>query len=301
MIEIAAAAGADAIKFQSFKADGLASKRDARGQYDFFRRFELNHEDHARLARACADAGIDFLSTPFDFESANLLDNLGVPAFKVASCDLTNLPLIEHIAKFGKPMFISTGMGNIEEVIAARDAALSSGSPEVTMLHCTTLYPTPYSAANLNAISTMKAALGTPVGFSDHTVGNWACYAAVALGAAVIEKHFALDKSMDGPDIPGSCDPKELADLVAGIHAISESLGSGEKGIAQGEDEMVAIARRSVYSAIRISKGESLTADHLAYKRPGDGISPADAALLIGKRALQDIEPDTKLDWKMLG
>lgn len=299
MIEGGAQSGVNAVKFQSFTASELASKSCAPEQYEFFKRFELSDDEHRQLKEVCETEGVEFLSTPFDFEKADLLERLGVTAFKVASSDLTNLPLIRHIAKKQKRMFISTGMSEMSEVIRARDEALSRGCPEVVMLHCTTLYPTPYEHANLLAIREMQDVLGSPVGFSDHTIGNYACFAAAALGAVVIEKHFTLDKSMEGPDIPGSCDLDELRDLVSGIRAIEESLGKGVKVIDAAERKMQTIARRSVFSAVEIPEGAVIEETMLAYRRPGDGIPPTDADSVVGKRAKAKITPDTKLSWDM--
>lgn len=295
MIREASAAGANAIKFQSFTASELASRRHAYDQYEFFRKFELSDSSHRTLASECADSGIEFLSTPFDFEKVDLLDSIGVKSFKIASCDLTNIPLIAYAAKKCKPMFISTGMSTLGEAMTAYEVALEAGCPRAVMLHCTTLYPTPYEAANLLAIPEMRGVFGENVGFSDHTIGNYACFAAVALGACVIEKHFALDKSVDGPDIPGSCSPDELAELVTGIRAIELARGTGEKAAHEEEKGMLDVARRSVFSAVEIPAGEIVTMDMLAFRRPGDGISPADVSLVAGKRAKSSISADSKL------
>jgi sialic acid synthase SpsE len=300
MIRVAAECGADAIKFQSFTAEELASRNYAPEQYEFFKRFELTDEQHETLAAECRSAGIEFLSTPFDFGKADLLERLGVSAYKIASCDLTNIPLIEHIARKGKPMYISTGMGALDEARRAYDAARGAGSPRVVMLHCTTLYPTPYSEANLRAITEMAREFDGEVGFSDHTVGNYACFAAVALGARVIEKHFTLDKTLEGPDIPGSCDAVELADLVRGVRAIETALGDGGKRARDAEGAMIAVARRSVFAARAIRCGQRVTNDMLSYKRPGTGIPPDQAHSLIGKVAQCDVEPDTMLRWDMV-
>ncbi|MCH7472804.1 N-acetylneuraminate synthase family protein, partial [bacterium] len=229
MVAAAADAGADAVKFQSFTAKGLTHAELAADQHEFFRRFELGREEHAELARLCRDSGIDFMSTPFDFRMVDLLAELGVPAFKIASCDLTNLPLIKHAAKYGKPMFISTGMGDIAEAKEAQRAASGAGAPRVVLLQCTTNYPAAYEDVNLRAMQTLATEVGCEAGFSDHSIGNYCCFAAAALGAAVIEKHFCLDKSAEGPDIACSCNAAELADLVQGIRSIELGLGTGEK------------------------------------------------------------------------
>jgi len=300
MIQKASNAKVDAIKFQSFTAAELASKNYAPDQYEFFKRFELSENDHRMLADECKRIGIEFMSTPFDFEKADMLERLQVDVFKIASCDLTNIPLIKHVAKKKKPMFISTGMGSLDETKAAYNAALDAGCPRAVMLHCTTLYPTPYSEANLLAILEMAEHFGGNVGFSDHTIGNYSCIAAAALGAKVIEKHFALDKSVEGPDIPGSCDYEELADLVNGIRAVEEALGTGIKTAQPSELDMIAIARRSIFSANSIPAGTVISEEMLAFRRPGDGIKPSQADEIIGKKAKAEIPADSRLDWDML-
>src|SRR5690606_3165542 len=207
MVRRAAAAGADAIKFQSFTASGLAHDSLAADQHEFFSRYELGRDEHMKLRELCRDTGIDFLSTPFDSSMLALLEELHVPAYKIASCDLTNLPFIAEVAARRKPMYISTGMGSMDEVWRAYETAVEHGCPQVVMLQCTTQYPTPYPQVNLRAMLAMYDEVGCDVGFSDHSIGNYCCLAAVGMGACVIEKHFCLDKSADGPDIAGSCDP----------------------------------------------------------------------------------------------
>lgn len=299
MIASAAYAGANAVKFQSFTASELASRRFAPDQYEFFTKFELSDVDHKALAEECNKRGVEFLSTPFDFGKVDLLDSIGVKSFKIASCDLNNIPLIMYAARKRKPMHISTGMGTLAEAMTAYEAALEAGCPRAVMLHCTTLYPTPYEAANLLAITEMREVFGKDIGFSDHTIGNYACFAAAALGATVIEKHFTLDKTMEGPDIAGSCDPDELADLVKGIKAIETSLGSGEKTAQSAELGMLDIARRSVFSATGIAQGAVVSMEMLAFRRPGGGIPPADFDAVVGRRAKSDITADTKLSLDM--
>lgn len=289
MIKAAAAAGVDAVKFQSFTADGLTHELLAADQHEFFARYELSRAEHYQLAGLCRDAGVDFLSTPFDFGMADMLAELGVPAFKIASCDLTNLPLITHCAAFAKPLYISTGMGNVAEVRQAYQAALAAGSPRVVMLQCTTNYPTAHADVNLSAMSVMREQVGCPVGFSDHSIGNWACFAAAALGAEVIEKHFCLDKSVKGPDIPGSCDPAELAELVVGVRAIQLAMGSPDKALRECESEIAKIARRSIYYSRDLPAGHLLTTADLSFLRPAGGLSPAGAGKLIGRKLARGV------------
>ena len=290
MVSAAARAGVDAVKFQSFTAKGLTHEVLAADQHEFFQRFELSVDEHRQLAALCHDSGVDFMSTPFDFRMADLLAEIGVPAFKIASSDLTFLPLIEHIAGFGKPMFISTGMGNVAEARAAYETAREAGCPRVVMLQCTTNYPTAYENVNLRAMLALREAVGCPVGFSDHSVGNFACFGAVALGAEVVEKHFCLDKSAEGPDIPGSCDPDELQDLVAGIRALALALGSGEKQMAQSEKDVASIARRSIFYARDLSAGHPLAMEDFAFLRPATGLSPATVGQLLGQALQRDVQ-----------
>lgn len=289
MVEAAAAAGVNAVKFQSFTARGLTHEVLAADQHEFFARFELSRDEHARLATLCRAQQVDFLSTPFDFAMADLLNELSVPAFKIASCDLTNLPLIEHCARFGKPLYMSTGMGDIEEARQAYHTARAAGSPRVVLLQCTTNYPTLHEDVNLKAMQALREGVGCPVGFSDHSVGNWACFGAAALGAEVIEKHFCLDKSADGPDIPGSCDPAELADLVKGVRALELALGDESKAMRDSEREVAAIARRSIFYARDLPVGHELQPADFTFLRPATGLSPARLGELVGNRLSQPV------------
>lgn len=289
MVEVAAAAGVDAVKFQSFTAKGLTHEKLASDQHEFFSKYELTREEHVQLAEACREFGVDFLSTPFDFEMVDLLDSLGVPAFKIASCDLTFLPLMEYTAQKGKPMYISTGMGNIEESKIACSVATQHGCPRVVLLQCTTNYPTAYADVNLLAMHTLRTHIGTEIGFSDHSIGNYCCFAAVALGAAVIEKHFCLDKSVVGPDIPGSAGPAELAELATGIRSIELALGSGSKAMRESEREIAIIARRSIYYTAVLEAGHVLERRDFIFLRPGSGLPPADVDKLLGRPLVRDV------------
>lgn len=282
MVEAAAAAGVDAVKFQSFTAGGLASAARAPEQHAFFKQYELSREEHRELAALCARAGVAFLSTPFDFGMADLLAEIGVPAFKIASCDLTNLPLIEHVAAKGRPLYISTGMGDLGEARSAIKAALAAGCPRAVPLQCTTNYPTAYPDVHLRAMRALMDITGE-AGFSDHSLGNYACFGAVALGARVIEKHFCLDKSAPGPDIACSCDPAELADLVRGIRAIEQALGDPRKQRLDSECEISTIARRSIFYVRDLPAGHRLSLSDLTFLRPGTGLSPARARELAGQ------------------
>ncbi len=289
MVEVAARTGVDAVKFQSFTARGLTHEKLAADQHEFFARYELSREEHAELARVCREHNVDFLSTPFDFEMVDLLDSLGVPAFKIASSDLTFLPLIEYAAQKLKPMYISTGMGNIEEAKIAYSVAQQHGCPRTVLLQCTTNYPTAYADVDLLAMHTLRAHIGSDVGFSDHSIGNYCCFAAVALGAVVIEKHFCLDKSSSGPDIAGSCSPEELADLVTGIRNIELALGSGAKAMRDTEKDIAAIARRSIYYTNSLPAGHVLERRDFIFLRPGTGLSPAHVGQLLGQTLKSDV------------
>ena len=289
MVGVAADAGVDAVKFQSFTAAGLTHATLAADQHEFFARFELSREEHQELAELCREHGVDFLSTPFDHTMADLLAETGVPAFKIASCDLTNIPLIEHCAAHGRPLYISTGMGNIAEIKQAYNAARNAGADRVVMLQCTTNYPTAYPDVNLGALQVMREEVGCGVGFSDHSIGNWACFGAVALGAEVVEKHFCLDKSVPGPDIPGSCGPEDLTELVQGIRVLEQCRGDGGKEMRESEREVAAIARRSIYYARDIAAGQALAAADFTCLRPAGGMSPARMGELLGRTLKHDV------------
>jgi sialic acid synthase SpsE len=305
LVAQAAAAGVDAVKFQSFNASGLAHATLAADQHAFFKLHELSRAEHAQLAAACKQEGIDFLSTPFDFEAVEMLAALEMPAFKIASCDLDNLPLIRACASQGRPLYISTGMGELSEVRAAAQAALDAGAPAVTLLQCTTNYPTAYPDVELAAITALRELAATinrrlgrsnaagPVsaGFSDHSIGNWCCFAAVALGAQVIEKHLCLDKAAAGPDIACSCDPLELRELVQGIRALEQALGSGSKTRLDSERAVAQIARRGVYYSRALPAGHVIEASDLCFLRPASGLSPAQCELLIGRALACAVRP----------
>jgi sialic acid synthase SpsE len=283
MVQQAAAAGVNAVKFQSFTASGLAHPGLAADQHAFFSRFELSRQEHAELSALCAKHGVDFLSTPFDATMLDLLDELRVPAYKIASCDLTNLPFIEQVAARRRPMYISTGMGNMDEVWRAYEAALENGCPQVVMLQCTTAYPTPYTDVNLRAMLAIHDEVGCDVGFSDHSIGNYCCLAAVAMGACVIEKHFCLDKSAAGPDIACSCDPAELTELVRGIRAIEQAMGRRHKDMLDSEQQIAGIARRSAYYSSSLGPGHVLCEEDLQFLRPASGLEPQAAMELLGR------------------
>lgn len=307
LVDAAASAGADAVKFQTFRADKIVTPDapkahyqmratgDTESQLDMLRRLELDPAAHRTLAQRCAERELVFLSTPFDEESADLLEVIGVPAFKVPSGELTNLSFLRYLARKGLPLIISTGMATLDEVRVAVDAVHSAGCHEFSLLHCVSSYPADPADVNLRAMESMAAAFGVPVGYSDHTLGSEVPFAAVALGACIIEKHVTLDRSLPGPDHLASADPRDLASLVAGIRAIEAALGDGEKRPAASENGTARVARRSLVAARVIPAGAILTADMVVSKRPGTGMAPGRLSELTGRRALGEIAEGSML------
>jgi N-acetylneuraminate synthase len=306
LIDAAADAGADAVKFQTFKAERLASSFAPRARYqvteaggtssqlEMLKSLELTYEEFRRLCQHCAARGVMFLSSPFDEDSADFLGELGVAAFKIGSGEITNLPFLAHVARKGKPMLLSTGMSYLGEVDAAVHTIFEVGNQDLALFHCTSNYPTAPADVNLRAMQTLEAAFGVPVGYSDHTEGIEIPLAAVALGACMIEKHFTLDKSLPGPDHKASILPGELASLVRGVRHIEASLGSGIKRPAPGELDTAAVARKSLVAAHDLPAGTLLTAKHVEIKRPGTGLAPSMKWAVIGRRtriALQAGQP----------
>ena len=334
LIDAAADAGADAVKFQTFKADKLVSRSAPKAgyqlertdalesQHEMIRKLELDEAAHHALIQHCRVKGIEFLSTPFDIESLDLLSvTFQLPRIKLPSGDITNAPLLLAAAKTNKPVILSTGMctlGDIETALGVLAFGYSGGneapsitafeaayaSPEgrkklqnnVTLLHCTTEYPAPYNDVNLRAMGTMHEAFGLPTGYSDHTCGIAIPIAAVALGAVVIEKHFTLDRNLPGPDHKASLEPCELKRMVAAIREVELALGSGIKQPAPSERANRAVARKSLVAAKPIRKGESFDADNIAVKRPGDGVSAVHYWHWLGKIAGRDYAIDDKLE-----
>jgi N,N'-diacetyllegionaminate synthase len=309
LIDAAADAGADAVKFQTFKADRLWIKsRDRLAQqsageetaYDLFRRMELDAEAHASLKKRAQQRSVVFLSTPFDEASVDMLDALGVPAFKVASADINHYPLLRKIASKNKPIFLSTGMSTLAEVSEALLVIGNAGEGGTALLHCVSSYPAPAGSLNLRAIETMRNHFGIPVGYSDHSQGIILPLAAVALGAAILEKHFTLDKQMEGPDHKLSMDPGELKNLIAGIRLIEVGLGNGVKTPSPEERENLSLSRRSLVASCDIRAGQIIEAGMLTCKRPGTGIEPRFLSVLIGTQARLDLPVDTVLQWDHL-
>lgn len=303
LVEVAARAGADAVKFQTFAADRLvtqsapqadyqiANTGQVESQYAMLRRLELSPEAHQDLQAHCQALGILFLSTPFDEQSADLLESLNIPAFKMASGEITNHPFLAHVARKGRPMIISTGMANLAEVETALEEVANAGGPPVSLLHCTSNYPAPPHEINLRAMQTLRQAFGLPVGYSDHSQGLEISLAAVALGAAIIEKHFTLDRNLPGPDHAASLEPDELGALVRGIRNIEAALGDGRKRPSPSEASTAAVARKSLVAARTIKAGEALAPEMLEIKRPGTGLPPSALPYVLGRAPKIDLAP----------
>jgi len=312
LVDAAGEAGADAVKFQTFKADRLVSERAPKARYqlestnpaesqkEMIRRLELDADAHRKLDDHCRAHGIVFLSSPFDEESADLLARLQVPAFKIPSGEVTNLPLLRHMASLGKPIILSTGMAYLHEVYEAVHALRAAGCRDLILLQCVTRYPAEPAETHLKAMEGMALALNIPAGYSDHTLGLDVPFAAAALGACVIEKHFTLDRSMPGPDHKASIEPGDLRALVTGIRRIHEALGDFPKKPVEAEMEHRRIVRRSLAAAVDIAPGAVLRPAMLICLRPGTGISPADMDRVINRRVLRPIGKGELVRWEDL-
>ena len=314
LVDAAAAAGADAVKFQTFKAQSLASRQAPRAAYQkenlgpgneqdqisMLRKLELSQADHVELMAHCRTQGIEFMSTPFDHDSITLLERLGVGRYKIPSGEITNLPYLRRIAALGKPAILSTGMCVLEDVRAAVDALAAAGQDlrRLTLLHCNSGYPTPDEDVNLRAMRTLAEAFPQTAGagYSDHTLGLAASLAATALGATVIEKHFTLDRNLPGPDHKISLLPAELTDLVSGIRRIETMLGSPDKGPTPSETPNIVIARKSIVAARPIAAGEIFSEGNLTAKRPGSGLSPMLWDEVIGRAAPRNFAEDELIE-----
>lgn len=307
LIDAAVAAGADAVKFQTFKAERLVTGSAGKAAYQqrttaaaeaqiaMLRRLELTPGMHTELLVACRERSMLFLSTPFEEQSADLLEQLDLPLFKVPSGELTNLPFLQHLARKGRPLILSTGMSTLGEVETAVATIAAAGTPPLALLHCTTQYPTPMADVNLRAMTTLATAFGLPVGYSDHTVGITVPIAAVALGACIVEKHFTIDRSLPGPDHAASLEPAELRAMVAAIRATEAALGDGVKRPMPSEAACAPIARKSLIAARDLPAGTRLRAADLVIKRPGTGLSPALRDHLVGLTLTCDVAADMVL------
>ncbi len=311
LIEVAAEAGADAVKFQTFRSDGIVAETTTRAKYldavlpadksmaDLFRELELPREWHGELKAHAEACGLDFLSTPFDLEAVDLLAELDVKAFKVATYELWHLPLIRAIASHGKPVICSTGMANVADVQAAVDAVYSTGNQQLILLHCVVNYPPPFSDLNLRAIQTMRQAFHVPVGWSDHTPGWLAPVIATTLGAAVIEKHFTTDRGRPGPDHRFALTPDELTSMIRAIRDTESALGDGVKRMAESEADLFVTARRSLFAAREIESGTVMTDQDVAILRPGTGMEVRDLPNVLGRTARRHIGRHEPLGWDM--
>ena len=307
MIDVAKEAGADYVKFQTFIPEKLVSKyaekaeyqkknTDAgEGQLEMLKKLALTYKDFSDLKRYCEQVGIGFISTPFDLDSINFLNTLDMDFWKIPSGEITNLPYLEAIAKTGRKIIMSTGMSDMKEINEAVAVLEKFGSRDIVLLHCNTQYPTPYEDVNLNAMITIKNATGKMVGYSDHTQGIEIPIAAVAMGAHVIEKHFTLDKCMDGPDHKASLNPIELKEMVSAIRHIEKALGNGEKTITFSESVNRDVVRKSIVAKRDIKQGETLSWDNMTVKRPGNGISPMKWYDLLGTKVNKMYKEDEQI------
>jgi N-acetylneuraminate synthase/N,N'-diacetyllegionaminate synthase len=309
MIDKAVEAGVDAIKFQTFKAKNLVTK-DAKqakyqidnlnketSQYEMLKKLELDYDKHKELMDYCEEKNVIFLSSPFDLESVELLDKLGMTIFKIPSGEINNVPYLRKIARTNKKVILSTGMSRLSDIEFALRIFRENGNYDVTVLHCNTDYPTKMKDVNLNAMKTIREAFKVKVGYSDHTLGIEVPIAAVALGATIIEKHFTLDKSMKGPDHKASLDSIELKAMVKAIRNIEVALGNGVKTLTQVECENIKVVRKSIVASKEIKKGERFTEKNLVIKRPGIGIAPNRWDEIIGTIATEDYEKDELIRW----
>ncbi|WP_333887966.1 N-acetylneuraminate synthase [Sphingobacterium siyangense] len=310
LIDVAVEAGVDYIKFQTFKAEKLVSKKAKKAeyqiqnmggeedsQYAMLKKLELSLQDHETLITYCTNKGIKFFSTAFDLDSLQYLKSIGLELVKIPSGEITNLPYLRNAAKLFSKIILSTGMSTMDEISSAVDIFRAEGISDITILHCNTEYPTPMADVNLRAMLAIKEELGTKIGYSDHTLGIEVPIAAVALGASVIEKHFTLDKTMPGPDHAASLEPFELINMVTAIRNIEKAMtGDGIKKPSPSEQKNIAIARKSIVAATSISKGDVLSEKNLAVKRPGNGISPMRWDEIIGKIAIRNFDEDDLIE-----
>ena len=311
LIDAAANAGVDYVKFQSFNTDKLVSKNakkaeyqhknmseDDDSQYDMLKKLELSPTQHIELINYCTEKGVKFFSTAFDLDSIDFLTTLNLGLWKVPSGEITNYPYLKRIALKHEPVILSTGMCEIEDIESAVSVFLRFGlnNKQITILHCNTEYPTPMEDVNLNAMKTIADRFGIKVGYSDHTQGIEVPIAAVALGACIVEKHFTLDRNMDGPDHKASLEPDELKAMVKAIRNIEKAIGSEEKKVSISEQKNIAVARKSIVAATEISEGELFTEENLTVKRPGTGLSPMLWDSVVGNTSKKSYKPDDLIE-----
>jgi len=312
LIDAAVEAGADAVKFQTGKAENVVTSTAEKAeyqktttgatesQYEMIKKLELSEADFWALSEYARDAGIIFLSTPFDEESVDLLDQIGVPAFKISSGEITNFSLLKKVAEKSKPIILSTGMATLGEVEEALNYLRKNGSEDITLLHCTTSYPAPVKSVNLCAMETLRCAFQVPVGYSDHTEGTTIPIAAAAIGACIIEKHFTLDRTLSGPDHQASLEPQELSAMVKAVRDVEVARGNGVKGPTEEEEKIKKVARRSIVAKRDIRVGNVLKESDLAIKRPGTGIEPRYLDSILQMKAKVSIQRDQVIQWDMI-
>ena len=310
LVDAAAECGADAVKFQTFTVDALLTREAPKAGYqvettgagesqrEMLARLELGTDRLAELRDRAAKHGLIFFSAPFDEASADALERLDVALFKVPSGEITNLPLLRHVAAKGRPIILSTGMANLEEVEQAVAAICEAGDPPLALLHCLSAYPAPAGEVNLRAMDSLATRFGCPVGFSDHTLGLEIAVAAAARGAAIIEKHLTLDKTLPGPDHRASLDVAEFSAMVRAIRSVESALGDGVKRPMPSEADTRRVARKSLVAARALKAGERVAAGDLASKRPGTGISPAELPRVLGLRLARDVAADEVIPWE---
>lgn len=303
LADAAKEAGADCVKYQTFKSEKLVSRNAQKAEYqkkttgdssqqDMLKKLELSYDSFIHLKEYCDKIGICFLSTPFDFDSIDFLDTLDMPFWKIPSGEVTNYPYLVALAKTGKPVVMSTGMCEMSEITDAIKVLKDNGTADIKLLHCNTEYPTPFEDVNLAAMDTMRKAFNVEVGYSDHTKGIEVPIAAVALGATIIEKHFTLDRNMEGPDHKASLEPDELKQMVISIRNIEKAIGTGQKEPSASEKKNITIARKSIVAKKEIKAGEIFSPDNITVKRPGTGISPMRWNEVIGTKAAKDYYED---------
>jgi N,N'-diacetyllegionaminate synthase len=316
LVTTAAAAGADYVKFQTFKAENLVSKVAKKAEYQtrnmpaeadvtqfsMLKQLELSYEDHLELIHHCKDNNIKFLSTAFDLESVDSLRQLGIKLWKIPSGEITNLPYLRAIGALNQDVILSTGMSTLDEVASAVDVLVEEGTERkrISLLHCTTEYPTPFAEVNLRAINKMAAHFELPIGYSDHTMGIEVAIAAVAMGSVIIEKHFTLDRTMEGPDHKASLEPAELVKMIASIRNLEMAFGDGNKKPSPSESHNIVIVRKSVHLKYDVKKGHILQEEDMVMMRPGDGISPMQLDNIVGREVLADLIEGHKLTWENL-
>lgn len=303
LVDAAKEAGADCVKFQTFRSELLVSRDAVKAEYqkkttaettqlEMLKKLELTYDEFTSLKEYCDRKDICFLSTPFDLESIKFLNSIDIPFWKIPSGEVTNYPYLRAIGKTGKPVVMSTGMCELKDIRNAMNVLKANGTDEIRLLHCNTEYPTPYEDVNLRAMETMRREFNTEIGYSDHTNGIEISLAAAAMGATIIEKHFTLDRNMTGPDHASSIEPDELSALVSGIRHIEKSMGTGVKELTPSETKNRSIARKSIVAKTNIMAGDILNDDNITVKRPGTGINPMKWEEVVGTKAIRDFKED---------